>query len=64
MDTLILMISSENSFWLSALQKYIPSVDRKDNVSSFGVMQTGLFYFNCAFGASVEVIYSLKRINV
>lgn len=64
MDTSILMVNSENSCLLSALQKCIPSVDRTDNISSFDIMQTGLFYFNCAVSAPVEVIYSLQGISV
>lgn len=49
------MVNSENSCLLS---------DRTDNISPFDVMQTGLFYFNSAVGAPVEVIYSLKGISV
>lgn len=57
---LILMVNFENSCLLSALQKCISSVERTDSISSFDVRQTGLFYFNCAVGAPVEVIYSLE----
>lgn len=51
-------------FLLSALQKCILSVDRTDNISSFDIMQMGLFYFNYAVSSPVEVIYSLKGMRM
>lgn len=58
------MVNSENSLLLSELQKCIPSVDRTYNISSFDIMQTGLFYFDCTVSAPIDVIYSLKEISV
>lgn len=39
MNTSILLVNSENSCLMSALQKCIPSADRTDDIISFGAMQ-------------------------
>lgn len=58
MDTSILLVNSENSCLMSALQKCIPSADRIDDISSFDAMQ-----WACAT-LTVQLVLLLKLFTV
>lgn len=42
----------------------VPLVDTADNINYFSMTLTGLFCFNCAVSALVEVVYGLKGISM